>query len=90
MTTHPTDPAREDTQQATPATQPHPPTPGRPRTGRIVHGSVTVALLLILAGLLLRQLPGMVPVVDALGSLAGGVGSLTITTLAALDYLRRR
>ncbi|MFK3735017.1 hypothetical protein ACI2LJ_32660 [Streptomyces sp. NPDC088090] len=49
--------------------------------GSSAHWAVTDVLGLAVAGLALHQIPGMVPVVDAVGSLVGGIGALTAVLL---------
>ncbi|MFK3734619.1 hypothetical protein ACI2LJ_30630 [Streptomyces sp. NPDC088090] len=72
-------------QATTPASQTTPdpasaPAPGAAQ-GASAHWAVTAALGLAVAGLALHQIPGMVPVVDAVGSLASGIGALTAVLL---------
>ncbi|GHJ96564.1 hypothetical protein SNE510_60830 [Streptomyces sp. NE5-10] len=66
-------------------TNPAPQTTPAPASGAVqgtsAHWAVTAALGLAVAGLALHQIPGMVPVVDAVGSLAGGIGTLTAVLL---------
>ncbi|MFF6904287.1 hypothetical protein [Streptomyces hydrogenans] len=66
-------------------TAPAPQTTPDPASGAVqgafAHWAVTAALGLAVAGLALHQIPGLLPVVDAVGSLAGGIGALTAVLL---------
>ncbi|MFC9736247.1 hypothetical protein ACFWEO_32735 [Streptomyces roseolus] len=70
--------------QATP--DPTPAAAPRAGQGSCAHWAVTAALGLTVSGLALHQIPGLLPVMDAVGSLASGIGALT----AVLLTLRRR
>ncbi|WP_435975594.1 hypothetical protein [Streptomyces sp. Qhu_M48] len=58
-------------------------------TGQIIHGALTVVLLLAIASLILLQVPRLVPVADALGSLIGGLGATAIGALTLRSARRR-
>ncbi|MER5966778.1 hypothetical protein [Streptomyces sp. NPDC002057] len=85
------DPAQQPTAPAVPPQQPTGagPDPKPWTTGQIVHSGLTALQLLAVGGLILRQAPGMVPVVDALGSLAGGLGGIVVMFLTLRSARRR-
>ncbi|WP_043220677.1 hypothetical protein [Streptomyces sp. NRRL F-5193] len=72
-------------QATTPAPQTTPDPASAPAPGAVqgasAHWAVTAVLGLAVAGLALHQIPGMVPLVDAVGSLASGIGALTAVLL---------
>ncbi|MFE1343413.1 hypothetical protein [Streptomyces sp. NPDC058757] len=72
-------------QATAPAPQTTPAPASAPASGAVqgtsAHWAVTAALGLAVAGLALHQIPGLLPFVDAVGSLASGIGALTAVLL---------
>ncbi|MFE3124031.1 hypothetical protein ACFXHD_11490 [Streptomyces hydrogenans] len=73
-------------QTTTPAPQTSVDPAPAPAPGSSAHWVVTATIGLALTGLALHQIPGLLPIAGAVGSLAGGIGALT----AALLTRRRR